>query len=380
MFALIFAPEHSAQFDQVRKRRIVVVGPRDLVFELGLEPPATAEFLGADLALLAVVGLSFPNVSIAHRILCGAGGAFGKNTRPLKDLAKFLIYLAAVIALGALLAPPLYWAAQALAAHGIFRFLATYKFQKFFDRAALVAAFALLLPTVRWLRIKDWRDLGLDRDAHWRRHWAAGFIISGAIVAAMAFAYVESGVYSLLPALPWGKLPLLALGAVTVGLLEEAFFRGAILGLLRRTLGPYPALFWTTSLFAIVHFLQPDKSFDPHPIGWLSGFQYVPRVFHQFAEPMTLLAGFSTLFVLGWVLGEAALRTRSLWMSMGLHTGVVFVKMSFAALSKLRETRQPWIGSELQIGLVPVALLLLAWIIVILYLARENGALPAKEL
>jgi len=298
----------------------------------------------------------------------------------LKDLAKFLIYLAAVITLGALLTPPLYWGVQALALQGIFKSLAAFKFQKFFDRAALLAAFALLWPTIRWLRIKGLRDLGLEPDARWRQHWTAGFTIAGVIVAAMAFAYVESGFYSLRMAVPWEKLPLIALSAVTVGFVEEALFRGAILGLLRRTLRPYAALFWVSALFAIVHFLKPDENFDPHPIGWLSGFALVPHVFYQFAEPMTFIAGFGTLFALGWVCGEAALRTRSLWMSAGLHTGVVFVKMSFAALSRRRETFLPWIGPELQIGVVPVALFLLAWIVVILYLARENGALPAKEL
>jgi hypothetical protein len=105
----------------------------------------------------------------------------------------------------------------------------------------------------------------------------------------------------------------------------------------------------------------------------------VPHVFHQFTEPMTFLAGFTTLFALGWLCGEARLRTRSLWMSSGLHTGIVFVKMSFAALSKRRETHLPWIGPELQIGLVPVGLFVLAWIIVLLYLARENRALPSKD-
>jgi membrane protease YdiL (CAAX protease family) len=298
----------------------------------------------------------------------------------LKDLAKFLVYLAAVIALGALLAPPLYWAVQALAAHGIFTSLAVFKFQKFFDRAALLAAFALLCPLIRWLRINGLRDLGLEPDSRWLRHWAAGFAIAGLIVAAMAFAYVETGVYRMRPTASWERLPLIALSAVAVGFVEEALFRGAILGLLRRTLRPYAALFWVTMLFAIVHFLKPDENFDPHPIGWLSGFELVPHAFHQFAEPPTILAGFGTLFALGWLCGDAVLRTRSLWMSAGLHTGVVFVKMTFAAVSKRNETHMPWIGPELQIGLVPVALFLLAWMIVILYLTHENRGLPAKEL
>jgi membrane protease YdiL (CAAX protease family) len=290
----------------------------------------------------------------------------------LKDIAKIFAYLVAVIVLGALLAPPLYWGAQWLASHGILTALAGFKFQKYFNRAALIAALALLWPTVRWLHVKGWRDLGLEPDARWGRHLLVGFIIAALGVGAMAFAYIELGVYRFRPDSPWQKLPMIALSAATVAVLEEALFRGGILGLVRRSLSPYAALFWVSTLFAIVHFLKPDESFDPHPITWLSGFVLIPHAFHQFAEPQTLLAGFTTLFALGWLCGDARLRTRSLWMGIGLHAGVVFVKMSFAVLSKRRETHLPWIGRELQIGLVPVGILLLGWLFVVLYTSWEN--------
>ena len=289
-------------------------------------------------------------------------------------MGKFLIYLVCVIALGALLAPPLFWGAQSLAAHGIFPALGGFKFAKFFDRAALIAAVLLLWPLIRSLRVSGWRDLGLAPDVRWALHWIGGFAIAAFAVAIMAFAYVGTGVYRLRPNVEWGRLPLIAISAVTVGFLEEALFRGAIFGLLRRTMKPYAALFWVTALFAIAHFLKPDDRFDSGAIGWLSGFALVPHVFHQFAETTTLLAGFTTLFALGWLCGDATLRTRSLWLSSGLHTGVVFVKMSFAVISKRRETHLPWIGPELQIGLVPVCLLLLAWVAVLLLLSRENRA------
>ncbi|MEP6669732.1 MAG: CPBP family intramembrane glutamic endopeptidase [Chthoniobacter sp.] len=290
----------------------------------------------------------------------------------MKDIAKIFAYLIAVIVLGALLAPPLYWGAQWLAGHGILKVLAEFKFQKFFNRAAMIAAIALLWPTVRWLRVSGWRDLGLEPDARWGRHLLVGFVIAALGVGAMAFAYVHFGVYRFRADLPWGKLPLLALSAATVAILEEALFRGGILGLARRSLSPYAALFWVSTLFAIVHFLKPDETFDPGQITWLSGFVLMPHAFHQFAEPQTLLAGFTTLFMLGWLCGDARLRTRSLWMSIGLHAGVVFVKMSFAVLSKRRETHLPWIGRELQIGLVPVGILFLGWLLVVLYTVYEN--------
>ena len=290
----------------------------------------------------------------------------------MKDIAKIFAYLVSVIVLGALLAPPLYWGAQWLAGHGVLPVLAEFKFQKFFNRAAMIAAIALLWPTVRWLRVGGWRDLGLEPDARWGRHLLVGFAVAALGVGAMAFAYVHFGVYRFRADLPWGKLPLLALSAATVAILEEALFRGGILGLVRRSLSPYAALFWVSTLFAIVHFLKPDESFDPGEITWLSGFVLMPHAFHQFAEPQTLLAGFTTLFMLGWLCGDARLRTRSLWMSIGLHAGVVFVKMSFAVLSKRRETHLPWIGRELQIGLVPVGILFLGWLAVVLYTVYEN--------
>ncbi len=230
----------------------------------------------------------------------------------MKDLAKILIYFIAVIVLGALLAPPLYWGGQALA------------------------------------------------------------------VGVMAGGYIAFDVYHWKSKLPWGSLPKLALSALVVALLEEALFRGAIFGLFRRTMRPYTALFWVTALFAILHFLKPDDAMEIGEVSWLSGFVILPHSFHQFAEPRMLMAGFSTLFVLGWLLGYATLKTRALWMSIGLHAGVVFVKMSFSKFTKRDLEALPWIGKELQIGLVPVMVLCLAGVLLWIVLRRpQNGTLPA---
>ncbi len=301
----------------------------------------------------------------------------------MKDIAKIFAYLAAVIFLGALLAPPLYWGANWLAGHGIFPVLAEFKFQKYFNRAALISALVLLWPAIRWLHVGGRRDLGIEPDPRWRQHLLVGFLIAGFAVAAMATLYVQLGIYRIRDVIAWGKIPIVLLSAVTVGFLEEALFRGAILGLVRRSMSRYAALFWVTALFAIVHFLKPDDSFDLAEVGWLSGFALVPHTFHQFAEPMSLLAGFTTLFVLGWLCGDAALRTRALWMSIGLHAGVVFVKMSFSVMAKFavktkhRDGYLPWVDDQFETGLVPVGVLLLAWLAVILWLKYENRPRPA---
>jgi hypothetical protein len=84
--------------------------------------------------------------------------------------------------------------------------------------------------------------------------------------------------------------------------------------------------------------------------------------------------------VLGWILGDATLRTGALWMSIGFHAGVVFVKMGFSKFTKRQEEFLPWIGPELQIGLVPVGVLILAGIALRLWLQYEDRAiLPPRR-
>ena len=290
----------------------------------------------------------------------------------MRELAKIIAYLVAVVLLGALLAPLLYWAGNALADGGTFRFLGDVSFQRYFNRAVLVSALVLLWPTVRSLRLGGWRDLGLEPDEHWRAHLSTGLVIGAGLVALMALFYVPLGFYRWKGDLPWSRLPSVALSAIVVALLEEGLFRGGIFGLFRRTLGPFTALFWVTAIFAIVHFLKPDEEFVIQDVHWLSGFALLPRVFHQFTEPMSVLAGFTTIFVLGWVLGYATLRTRSLWLAIGLHAGVVFVKMSFAKFTKREALSLPWVGPELQIGLVPVGVLALGGVLIWIWLRHEN--------
>jgi membrane protease YdiL (CAAX protease family) len=290
----------------------------------------------------------------------------------LKELGKTLAYLAGTVLLGALLAPPLFWLGQAVAARGVLTFLAETDFQKFFNRAVLVAAVVLLWPVARWLRIGGWRELGLEPDPRWWRRVVAGFVIAGSVVAAMAAVYVALDIYNWKKELRWDVLPRLLLSACVVALLEEALFRGAMLGLFRRSMRPLAALLAVTFIFAAVHFLKPDDSVVIAHVRWHSGFALLPHVFHQFAEPMTLLAGFTTIFALGWIVGAATLWTRSLWLGIGFHAGLVFVKMSFSKFTKRQSEHLPWVGEELQIGLVPVAALAMGGLLVWWWLRREK--------
>ena len=279
----------------------------------------------------------------------------------MKDIGKILAYFAAVIILGAGIAPPLYWLGKAVASQGVMQFLAETDFQKFFNRGMLIAAVALLWPTVKWLKIGGVRELGLETDVRWWKRVGVGFLLAGGLVALLAAGYIGGEVYRWKKVLDWEKLPQLLLSAVIVALLEESLFRGAILGIFRRTLSPWSAIIANGAIFSAVHFLKPDESIEVRNVHWLSGFEMVPHVFHQFSEPMLLLASFTTLLVLGLMLADVTVRTRSLWLAIGLHAGLVFVKMGFSKFTKRETEHLPWIGEKLEVGLLPVGVMLLMW-------------------
>ena len=172
-----------------------------------------------------------------------------------------------------------------------------------------------------------------------------------------------------------------ALGA---GILEEIFFRGAILGLLLRTLRPITALLFSSALFAFVHFLRPPEtwSLPLNEVTWTSGFQALSAILATFKNTDFLLAEFATLFAVGCVLAAARLRTGQLWASMGLHGGWVFGLKYFSALTLSSKALRagdhlPWIGLNLKIGLAPLLVITLTGLIVLRLLPRTENS-PGK--
>jgi len=297
----------------------------------------------------------------------------------VKEFGKILVYLCAVLAGGALLAPPLYWAAHGLMDAGWLLFLKKYAFQKYFNRSLLVSAVVLLWPLVRWLGVRDWAPAVFGRDSRRWVRFSGGFVLGAGVMAFLGAGYVWEGCYRLEGVPGWPGWVKALCSGVVVGLLEETLFRGAISGLIERRQGAWAALWWTSGLFAVVHFLKPDPSVKVAAVGWASGFELVPHMFHQFSEPLLLLGGFGTLLVFGLVLGLAAMRTGSLWMSIGLHAGLVFVKALFSRGTERVALKWPWVGPELQIGLAPVLVLFLAGVVVwgVTRVRPQGGNSPA---
>ncbi|MEI6349615.1 MAG: CPBP family intramembrane glutamic endopeptidase [Verrucomicrobiota bacterium] len=299
----------------------------------------------------------------------------------MKDFGKIIFYLIATLVLGALLAAPLYWGGQWIASHGFLSWLAEVEFRKFFHRGLLIAAIALLCPTARWVRVPNVRALGLEPNS---RRWSdlgVGFAASFVMMAVLGAVLLSLGVVKMRGHFHWGDLGQIAVSAIVVSILEEWLFRGAILGLLNRAMNSRGALLASSALFSILHFLKPDEAATAaQSVGWLSGFALIPGAFAQFKDPLLVLSGFTTLFCVGWILGWARLKTRSLWMSIGLHAGWVLGIMGFAKITKrLMKDTLPWFGENLQVGLGSVIVVLITGGVVWVRLRNGRSGLNGRS-
>jgi membrane protease YdiL (CAAX protease family) len=279
----------------------------------------------------------------------------------LKDAARLLVYLLATVLVGALLAPCFFWATQSLIAHGFLTFLARYDFETFFHRALLLSALILFWPLVRSLEVRSLNDLQLARNAHRWRDVIAGFIFSATPLLCCGAVLVASPIFAVRGAINWAGFAKVIPAAIVVPIIEEAFFRGLLLGVLLKTGRKYMSIFVTSAFYSIVHFLKAPDRTSEH-VTWVSGFNSIAHAFAQFTDPLLVAAGFTTLFLIGWILADARLQTRSLWLPIGLHAGWILTSGVFNKIARHDLIVLPWLGKNLLVGIVPLGVACLTWL------------------
>ena len=280
----------------------------------------------------------------------------------MKDVVKLAAYFVATVIVGALLAPILFWSAQSLAAHGLFSFLAKYDFETFFHRSILIAAALLLWPFLRISHVRCMADLRLVPNPRWGRDLCVGIFLSLIPLLCCGALLVAFHVYSFRHTFAWPRLGKVLVASITVPFIEEAFFRGIVLGVLLRTGRKYIAVLVVSAVFAAVHFFKaPERT--SAIVTWISGLNSIAHSFGRVGDPMTLASGFATLFLLGCILAVARLQTDSLWLPIGLHAGLIFGSGTFSWLTHRNMVALPWVGKNLLVGIVPLGVATVTWII-----------------
>ena len=291
----------------------------------------------------------------------------------MKDAARLTAYFIAIVVVGALFAPVLFWSVQALAAHNVFPFLAKYDFNTFFHRAILVAAVLLLWPLLRVSNVRGLTDMDLASNPHWGRDVCAGILLAVIPLLCCGGLLIVLHVYSIRHVFVWPRFGKVLLAAVSVPFIEETFFRGIVLGLLLRTGRKRLSIVAVSALFAAVHFLKGSE-WEPAVVTWTSGFQSIGDAFAGFADPMMVVAAFATLFLIGCILADARVLTRSLWLSIGLHAGWIFASGTFGLLARRQMVALPWLGKNLLVGIIPLGLTAVTWIVMRLWLKNDRAS------
>jgi membrane protease YdiL (CAAX protease family) len=277
-----------------------------------------------------------------------------------KNLHRLLGYAGAAVLLACLMSPPLYWVGTWLAAQGVLPIVEGFPFHRYFSRSMQIATLLLLWPAFRGIGIRRLSSLGLSRNPQAIKDITIGSFIALLPVLVLASAYVFWGVYEMKPRWEWSGFLRIGGTAAVVAVLEEFLFRGVFLGLCLMTMHRLTASALSAAVFAIVHFLRTSRQPLEAPVTWLSGFQEIPLAFSS-APPWPLFGwGFLSLFIAGVLLAAATLRTRSLFLAIGIHAGWILGQQSLQLIARFHPkpptSLLPWIGPNVVSGAVPTGL------------------------
>lgn len=264
--------------------------------------------------------------------------------------SALILYLAAAMAMAATVAPPAYWAVEA-----VWPELAP--FRRVFNRCLLVAALALLpLLAAHWKACSPGR-LG------WRGHpahvlWGLGIGVFSMVL--LGAEGLRTGLLEWEPHLTFPKALGYVATAGLVAVIEETLFRGLLFNALRDALRPRQLAVWAIALsgvFALAHFI---KARDPGgAIGWLSGWSTLAGAFGHAVDSFDLMK-WLCLWAMGLTLCAAVWKTGSLWLAVGLHAGwVLVIKLTDKLTQAHGELTGIWMGERPEFGLASLLMLVL---------------------
>ena len=190
------------------------------------------------------------------------------------------------------------------------------------------------MPLLSSLRI-SWREVFGDVPFQaGSRQLLTVLLLAMLLLVPLALISLWLGSVRLKPDPAWTALFKPLLSGCTVAVIEEILFRGAILMVLCRATGTRAGLWWTTGIFAILHFLKPplEGALPDDQVTWMSGFWVITQLFRGFGSLETFAGEFVFLFAVGWMLGRARLISGGLWVSIGLHAGWVTGMKHFSQL------------------------------------------------
>ena len=239
----------------------------------------------------------------------------------------FLCYALLALLIGALLAYPVFALIRHTGLAGAF--LGDPGFAKVTRRCVMISGLAGLWPLLRILGLSSLASLGYAGSGKdFLSSMAVGFAQGGAILVPLAGALIfldiriidsDRGAVAVVPLL----LQAMLTGAA-VALIEETFFRGALLTAALEHWKPPTAVAIISVVFAALHFIRGESDYSSERLDWLSGLHYLSGAFHKFQDP-AFIGSFIALAAIGVSLSMLRLKNGHIGQCIGVHAGFVFV-------------------------------------------------------
>lgn len=200
-----------------------------------------------------------------------------------------------------------------------------FRFSRVYNRVFEVLLVGLLVASWRRLDLGGPADIGLRRRG-WARELGGGLAaglagVGTALAAAWLFgAFVPELRYPILKTLR--KALFGVVGAVAIGVGEEALFRGVLLRRLTADAGRVAGVVLVTVIYAAVHTIGKASTHGRGPVDAWAGVERTAAL----AAPLTsgaVLPEMLGLVGLGLVLAAARLWSGSLWVPIGVHAAWV---------------------------------------------------------
>ena len=226
-----------------------------------------------------------------------------------------------------------------------------YNFGKVMRRVLMVAALIVFLVYRKSLRFGTLISSALKMRPGFFRQFLLGFslavlslliyygigLLTGAWVIHLDFIIHGHLVNDVLRESIFDIFKYLLIGCF-IGVMEEVFFRGFLLQSFMERMSVPVAVFVCSLIYSVLHFFRADvfvsTGFQPF-VGFVTMAQFFKPLFFDLAKHLPEIIG---LFLIGVVLSYALIRTKSLYLSIGLHSGMVFMTKTDAIfISRFRE-------------------------------------------
>jgi len=241
----------------------------------------------------------------------------------------FLVSILGAVLLGTLIAPHVFNGLLSLGrTHEGWSGLRNLEFDSVTGRCVLVCLVLSLIPALKVTGMYTPSALGFARVDQGRTLWFRGLIMGVVSLLVVVLIGWASGAYFLHvddKIKDVGKVLSIIVGAVLIGFLEEALFRGLLFGSIRKSSGFWMAALISSLLFMAVHFAKPEPEVTPVYGDWKSGLEMFKHMFYTGHHISHYFPFMLTLFLMGVVLCLVYERQGSILMAVGLHTGWVIV-------------------------------------------------------